>query len=654
MLRRSLRVLGALGLAAALLGCATFGGGGGEQAADAADRQAYEAALALRSQDRAAAAAALEAFLKERPESPRLVRAGLALARLRLDEGDQSAAVRTLHAVLLEEPRGDGSDEARLVLAKLERERGRTSVAWRVASGIRPEELQPPRRGEALRLLVDLAAARHDPVSQMRWLAEMRADAPDADAVALVDVEIDSLAVGLAPDVLSAAAAAVGPRIPAARLELDATERALEAGDRVFARAAFGRAAALPLAPQDASHLARVETRLRQIDPEFVPPAPAGVAPPSGALAAGGPAGPLDSLGVVLPLSGPFARFGQRSLEGILLAAGIFDDDAAGGRGFRIVVRDAGGKAARAEQGVRELAADPSVGAVVGPLLAEPSEAGARAADELGLPLLALTPREDVTAGRTHVLRLGATPRAEAEALAAYAAEGLGATRFGILAPDDAYGRGLGDLFRAAVTAHGGHVVASASYPPGAPDVSPMLRTLAAAAAPAAPPGAAPPRDGRDLDALFVPESRTRIAAIAPQIAASALAGVTVLGPQGWFGPDLLRVAGRSLEGAVCAEPYDPESTEPASADFTARFRAEFEDAPDVISAQAYDAARLALTALAQGAASRDDVLRALHAVRDWPGASGDITIREDGNADKRPTLLSVRDGRFVPLPPLD
>jgi ABC-type branched-subunit amino acid transport system substrate-binding protein len=646
--RSRLRILATLWLALGLFGCATLGGGG-EQAEDAADRQAYEAALALRGQDRAAAAKALEAFLRDRPESPRLVRAGLALARLRLDEGDQSGAVRTLHAVLLDQPQGDGSDEARLVLARLERERGRTSVAWRVASAIRPEELEPAQRSQALRLLVDLAAARHDPVSQMRWLAALRADAADADAVALVDVEIDALAVGLAPDELSAAAAAVGPRIPAARLELDAAERALGNGNLAFARAAFGRAAALPLAPQDAAHLARVEARLREVDPEFVPPAPGGTPPPAGALAATTPTGPLDTLGVVLPLTGPFARFGQRSLEGVLLAAGIFEDDPAGGPGFRIELRDAGGKAAQAEQAVRELAADPSVGAVVGPLLAEPSEAAARAADELGIPLLALTPREDVTAGRSHVIRLGATPRAEAEALATYATESLGARRFGILAPDDAYGRGLGELFRAAVQAHGGQVVASASYPAGAPDVTPMLRTIAAAATP--PPDGASPGGERGLDALFVPESRSRIAAIAPQIAASTLSGVTILGPQGWFGPELLRVAGRSLEGAVCAEPYDPESTEPTSADFTARFRAEFPDPPDVIAAQAYDAARLALGALSQGAASRDDVLRALHAVRDWPGASGEITVREDGNADKEPTLLSVRDGRFVPLP---
>ena len=644
--RSTVRALGALCLAAGLLGCAGLLGASGEDA-DAADRQAYEAALALRTQDRAAAVNALEAFLKERPESPRLVRAGLALARLRLDEGDQSAAVRTLHAILLESPQADGSDEARLVLARLERERGRTSVAWRVASEIRPEQLAPPERGEALRLLVDLAAARRDPVSQMRWLAALRAEAPDQDAVALVDVEIDALAVKLAPEVLAASAAAVGARIPAARLELDAAEGALQGGDLASARAAFGRAAALPLAPQDAAHLARVEARLRAVDPQFVPPGAAGAPSAMGGLAPGAPSGPLDTLGVVLPLSGPFARFGQRSLEGVLLAAGVFDGDPASGPGVRIVLRDDGGKPAQAEQAVRELAADPAVGAVVGPLLAEPSEAAARAADELGVPLLALTPREDVTARRTHVLRLGATPRAEAEALAAYATEALSAARFGVLAPDDAYGRGLGELFRAAVEARGGHVLASASYPPGAPDVSPMLRTLAAAAAPSQ-------AGGRGLDALFVPESRTRIAAIAPQIATSTLAGVTILGPQGWFGPELLRVTGRSLEGAVCAEPYDPESTEPGSADFTARFHAEFEDPPDVIAAQAYDAARLALAALAQGAASRDGVLRALHGVRDWPGASGTITVREDGNADKRPTLLGVRDGRFVPLPPVE
>ena len=113
---------------------------------------------------------------------------------------------------------------------------------------------------------------------------------------------------------------------------------------------------------------------------------------------------------------------------------------------MRILVRDAGSDPERAAAAVRELAADPDVVAIVGPLDSATCEAAAREAETLEIPLLALTAREDVVNQRAWIFRMRTRPVEEASMLADRAIA-LGAQRFAILYPDDPYGVGLRSLF---------------------------------------------------------------------------------------------------------------------------------------------------------------------------------------------------------------
>ena len=81
---------------------------------------------------------------------------------------------------------------------------------------------------------------------------------------------------------------------------------------------------------------------------------------------------------------------------------------------------------------------------------------------------------------------------------------------------------------------------------------------------------------------------------------------------------------------------------------FAERYEAAFEGTPDTFSAVAYDAARLVLVQLADGASLRDEVRDGVLAVQGYPGVSGVLAMRADGNAHKRPFLLGVERGRVV------
>ena len=139
-----------------------------------------------------------------------------------------------------------------------------------------------------------------------------------------------------------------------------------------------------------------------------MPPAQRHRLPP----AAGAPEteGATGTLGVVLPLSGPLAEFGEQSLMGVLLAARVFEES---DTEVRVLVRDSQGRPELAAEAVRDLAADDDVTAIVGPLAGGECEAAAAAAEQAEVPLLTLTSRAQIAATRPHVLRLRTRPDEE-------------------------------------------------------------------------------------------------------------------------------------------------------------------------------------------------------------------------------------------------
>ena len=300
------------------------------------------------------------------------------------------------------------------------------------------------------------------------------------------------------------------------------------------------------------------------------------------------------------------------------------------------------------------------------------------------MPLLTLTAREEVAQLRDFVFRLRTRPIEETQLLAEKARE-LGGERFAILYRNDPYGRGLRALFWDAVEARGGQVVGVAGFDPESTDFAEPIRklvgytlltseekgllrkreamldrarrlpadearalrhsarSLTTAAGDPLPPIV-------DFDYLFIAESYENVVLIAPQLAFHEVFGPRLLGPDGWYHPDLIRVGRENVEGAIFVAHYFPESPTPFVRDFADRFATTFSHASNVFAAQAYDAANLVLVQLARGRESRGAVRDGVLTVRNYPGVAGILSMRSDGNASKRPYLIEVEQGEFVQL----
>jgi len=692
-----------------------------ERRASLEEREAYASALERLQVDRAAAETALQQFIQTYPESPLADDAAEQLARLAFAEGRSEDASRWLRLIVTQYPSGDRSDAARVRLARWEYDAGAMDEAQQMIQRVRTSRLTLAERQSLYRLEAELAV---DSIERIGHLAQLRRslvkEAREADSdpesvtarnarnqIFEVDEQIGGLLGAMTDARLERAASALRARPPAARIRLLLAQRALDAGRHERAEGMLLSAKRHELTETDEERLAALQHALGLgLGALFLPTfAEAAAIPPPSTEGARG------AIGVVLPLSGRYASFGQESLRGVLLAAGIFDraqalpprgEAATGGERpsvpgpgaidermerppLRIVVRDSAGKAERAAEAVRELAEDAEVLAIVGPIFSDESEAAAKEAERHRIPLLTLSNREEVPADRDYVFRLRTTAKDEVGFLVDHAVDVLEAKKFAVLYPRSRYGRGMRKRYWEAVLERGGSIVAAASYDASATDFNDPIRSMIGydllssderlaieerrkvmrRARRLEPEEAAQVRDviypmvGPDLemlppivdfDALFIPDSHDKIALIAPQLAYHEIKGVQLLGTSEWNDPQLVRIARRHVRGAVMATPFYKESPYPFVTSFLAAYRESFGHEPDSFSSHGFDAANLVLVQLAAGRDSRPRVREGVLRTAGYPGVSGIMSIFPDGNARKRPFLLSVKRGRISGL----
>jgi ABC-type branched-subunit amino acid transport system substrate-binding protein/predicted negative regulator of RcsB-dependent stress response len=669
----SLSSLPLVWLAVALSACAAAGPPPLAPEEEAVAQAQYEQAQELLAVDADTATAELERFLRDWPGSDLADDAALELGRRAAAEGELDRAARHLVWATRMHPRGDRIDEIQLLLAEVEKERGHTEAAYRTAARIRVSRLPTSERHRVHVLLAELAGARGEQALSLRWWGRARGSAPDQPGREAVDAAMDEQIAGLSRAELDRALDDLDGRFPALRLELRAVELALADGDADRARLHLQEAERLEATADEEARLAALAAQLDELGPTG--PSAAEL-PGFGEVEPGpSPAGARGTIGVVLPLSGPFGGFGEECLRGVLLAAGVFGgDDGAGG--VRVLVRDSGGRPEGAAAAVEELASR-RVSAIVGPLLASEAEAAAAAAERVRVPLLALTGRDQVARSRPWVFRVGREPRGEIQVLVDHVVREVGLGRFAILYPDDAYGRGARDLFWDEAEARGGRIVGVQSYEPGATDFAGPIRDLVGYvmltaaekealeeredmldAARRLPPEEAlalreearallGPDDRPlppivDFDALFLPDAWEQVTLIAPQLAFHEVGDVRLLGSSGWNHPDLVRIGRDHVEGAIFTETFFPDSEVAYVAAFTGGFDDAFGTPPGSLAALSFDAANLVLVQLARGLHARDALRQALLDVRAYPGVSGVTTVRSDGTAQKRPYLLGV------------
>jgi ABC-type branched-subunit amino acid transport system substrate-binding protein len=343
-------------------------------------------------------------------------------------------------------------------------------------------------------------------------------------------------------------------------------------------------------------------------------------------------------------------------LKGIQLAVHTYNLQEPDNR-VEVVIKDTEGSPEKAVAALGELASK-GVVAIIGPVTTKDEEAIAPSLEKLQIPVIRpAASRAGFSEKSAWIFRNALTIDSQARAVAQYALD-LKLKRFVIFYPDEPYGKDLSFLF-ARELERKAEILASVAYPPDTRDFGPYIKRiieidLRSRRIPI-------PEDEAErkklfeeytpsFDALYLPGFAERVGLLIPQLAFYNITGKTLLGSDNWHSQDLIERAGRYADGAVFADGFFPESIDPAIKAMVDAYRSAYQEDPDILSAQAYDAAMMIFSLLKAHkdtpAAIRDGLL----ALKGYPGVSGSTTFAGNNEAEKKLFLIKIEDGKFTLL----
>jgi ABC-type branched-subunit amino acid transport system substrate-binding protein len=390
------------------------------------------------------------------------------------------------------------------------------------------------------------------------------------------------------------------------------------------------------------------------------------------------------TIGCLLPLSGPYQTFGFRALKGIELAQAQFSSQS-GNPPLNIIIKDTGADPDKTIAALEELYRE-QVAAIIGPIVT--SEIAAREAQQMGIPIITLTQKDNIPEIGDKVFRNFITPKMQVQTLSSFSVESLGLFRFAILYPEETYGITFMNLFWDQLLEAGGQVVAVESYKPDQTDFSDSIKklvglyyeipedlkpeeeedldaeeeqegneTLEQAADETRKKGARgedeedKPQAIVDFDAIFIPDSPGKAGQIVPQLAYYDIKDVYVLGTNLWHSDSLIKIASQYVQGAVMPDGFFAHSPSPRVQKFVQVFEETYQETPDFIEAIVYDTANILFSVVSREQIRyRSEIRDELLNLDNFPGVTGNTRFDENGDAQKKLYLLRVKGKKFVEL----
>jgi ABC-type branched-subunit amino acid transport system substrate-binding protein len=338
-------------------------------------------------------------------------------------------------------------------------------------------------------------------------------------------------------------------------------------------------------------------------------------------------------IGVILPLTGKYAPYGEATLHGVECSAGIFSPCDSPTK-VELIIRDDAGLPDRAALAVEDLAKNENVSVIVGPLSSSSIDTAAQKAQELGVPLISLSQKEGITSVGDNIFSTALTAALQVNEVVNWAVNKKKLKKFAVVYPMNAFGETYKKLFTEAVKSAGGKIVLSTGYGEATYDFANLL-------------------EGKKekFDALFIPDSYRAVGFVASSLSSEDLDGTQLLGINRWNNPELVERGGDYLQGAVFVDGFFENGDSAATQNFTSAFEQAYGIKPTVLEAQSFDAERLAAKALqSTGGEHPLDVKTALATLPEVEGSTGPVSFDSNREAIKHLFLLSVKGDKIVEI----
>jgi ABC-type branched-subunit amino acid transport system substrate-binding protein len=358
-----------------------------------------------------------------------------------------------------------------------------------------------------------------------------------------------------------------------------------------------------------------------------------------------------NTIGCVLPLSGQYADLGNKAQDAILLATGTLDEKKK--PLWKVIVEDSRGLPEGTKAAIEHLANAENVMAIIAVTGTAEAMDAAREADKWKVPLILITPKEGVTSIGEYVFQNFLTPTQQIKALVEYSFYDLNCAIFAVLYPQDEYGEEMVKIFREEAMRIGGKVEKAIPYSRNQTDFKEEINKLTGIIVNAPQKKSGDQTENKtaisvDFEALFIPDSASRVKLITSQLDYYNVKGFQLLGTSLWHSPDLLKNGTEYLEEAIFANSFFTNSIYPETNNFVDVYYTKYNREPENIEALAYDTAGIIIDVLDDmEIKTRAQFVAALKKVGNYEGVTGKTSFDSDRVAQKTPFILKVNKGKL-------
>lgn len=365
-----------------------------------------------------------------------------------------------------------------------------------------------------------------------------------------------------------------------------------------------------------------------------------------GFFACSSPSPPSEvRIGVIAPLTGDSdARWGKSYVNGAMLAAGRVNDEGGleiGGRKFKVTLTfaDSQGNPQIALNVARKLIARYNVAALVGAPRNQVALPVAALAESRHIPFItSMATHPEITAGKRFTFRTIFSDTFQAEALARFAVNDLGARRAAVLYEvTSGDSSSLAGLFKKEFEAKGGQVVAYEPYISGEKRWANQFEAIRASGA----------------QLLFLPNYGNEVPRQA-RLARKAGIEIPLMGGDDWWGIETGKDSA-ALEGGFFSTDYALDLDSVENRDFIASYRQRYKVDPNDNAAHIFDALGLLFKVIGeQGSADPESIRAGLAGIRNYTGVTGAMRFQGSGDPVKSARIIQVTEGRFVVFKKID
>lgn len=343
-------------------------------------------------------------------------------------------------------------------------------------------------------------------------------------------------------------------------------------------------------------------------------------------------------IGAVLPLSGPWAIYGEPIRKGIELAREETQAEYEAGEfphRIELWVEDSESQPARAVEAFQKLIDEHDVHGVIGGVTSAEALVMIDVAAEQERVLLspsASSPDLTEQKGTRYFYRIYPSDFREGTQLASWTALNLDYENAVVVSVNTPFARGISRVFENEFERYDGEVLEEIVYPEGQEEFADLARQVMA----------------RNPEAVYLADFAEPVRKIIQALDRAGFKG-RILTTSAFAAPDIIEEAGELAEGVMLAQTvFDPDSEEPHVQRFVEAYREKYGETPGLFAAHGYDAMRVMAQASLEPSGVPSEFWKGIRSLGDYQGVTGAITFDQKGDVGKFPRVYVVQDGKLV------